>query len=475
MILLALILVPALGAVACYLHRGHGARSLWLVGIAVLHLGLVGYLWSHQGETALEGWLAIDSLGLLVLSLLSVLFLVTALHTVGAFRGVSGGGGRYFMSCLLAFLGAASLVSLSHHLALVWVGMEATTLSLAPLVYHRRDRRSLEAVWKYLILSSVGIGLALFGTFFLAAAQQVGRPLVLEDLMQHAGTLQPGLLRAAFVFLLVGYGTKMGLAPLHAWKPDTYGEAPALVGGLMAGALTSCAFLGLARITEISMAAGLAPFIQPLLLGFGILSLVVAAAFVIGQTDLKRLLAYSSVEHMGILALGLGLGGIGSYGSALHVVNNGLTKCLMFLTVSNVALATGVSQPSMVRGLLRRLPVSGVLLLIGLFAVTGSPPFGPFLSEFTVLRAALVQGHPWLAVAMVVFLAIVFVGMASLILRVLYEPDPEGPPPLPRESLLLVGGPIVLAAVVLVLGLYLPDSLQALLAAAAHSLGGTAP
>jgi hydrogenase-4 component F len=223
------------------------------------------------------------------------------------------------------------------------------------------------------------------------------------------------------------------------------------------------------------MAAGLAPFIQPLLLGFGILSLVVAAAFVIGQTDLKRLLAYSSVEHMGILALGLGLGGIGSYGSALHVVNNGLTKCLMFLTVSNVALATGASQPSMVRGLLRRLPVSGVLLLIGLFAVTGSPPFGPFLSEFIVLRAALVQGHPWLAVAMVILLAIVFVGMASLILKVLYEPDPESPPPLPRESLLLVGGPMFLAAVVLVLGLYLPGSLQALLAAAAHALGGTAP
>jgi hydrogenase-4 component F len=276
------------------------------------------------------------------------------------------------------------------------------------------------------------------------------------------------------VFLLVGYGTKMGLAPLHAWKPDTYGEAPGLVGGLMAGALTSCAFLGLLRITQVTMAAGLASFIQPLLQGFGLLSLLVAAGFTIGQLDLKRLLAYSSVEHMGLLVLGLGLGGPGAYGSVLHTLNNGLAKGMMFLAVSNVAIGAGSTQAGVAKGLLRRLPISGILLLVGLFAVTGSPPFGLFISEFILLRAAIGGGHPWIAVSMVVLLAVVFVGMARPILRMLLEPADTPEPPV-RERFLFVVGPIILTVLVLLLGIYLPGPLQRVLGEAARSLGGTLP
>src|SRR5205814_980855 len=168
----------------------------------------------------------------------------------------------------------------------------------------RHDRRSLEAVWKYLILSSVGIAFALLGVFLLATAQPSGalggRPLVLGDMIANAGALDPAWLRMAFVFIAIGFGTKMGLAPMHSWKPDTYGEAPSLVAGLMAGALTSCAFLGLARVSAICFAAGLGPFIRPVLIAFGLFSLLIAAAFIVGQRDLRRLLAYSSVEHMGL-------------------------------------------------------------------------------------------------------------------------------------------------------------------------------
>jgi hydrogenase-4 component F len=395
-------------------------------------------------------------------------------YAVGFLQTETPRGGRVFVSCLLGFLAAASLVSVSHHLALVWVGMETTTLTLAPLVYHRHDRRSLEAVWKYLLLSSVGIALALFGTFFLAAAQIQGRPLVLEDLVQGGATLQPALLRAAFVFLLVGYGTKMGLAPLHAWKPDTYGEAPSLVAGLMAGALTSCAFLGVARITQVTVAAGQQGFAQPLLLGFGLVSLAVAAAFMIGQPDLRRLLAYSSVEHMGLLVLGLGLGGVGSYGTMLHLFNNALTKGFMFLAVGNVVLVTGSSYTESARGVLRRLPVSGLLLLLGLFAVTGSPPFGLFLSEFTILNAAIGQGHTWVAVATIALLALIFVGMASVILEVIYG-TPAHEAPAVAENPLLVAGPVILLLAVLVLGVYIPLPLHDALSAAARGLGGVAP
>ncbi|HET7599777.1 MAG TPA: proton-conducting transporter membrane subunit, partial [Gemmatimonadales bacterium] len=469
--LAALLLVPLAGAAAAYVHRSARLRSLWLVACALAHLGLVGWLWAAPARPAVNGWLALDALGLVVLSVVTILFAAVAVYAVGYLETEEPRGGRAFVSCLLAFLGCTSLVCISHHLALLWVGMETTTLALAPLVYHRHDRRSLEAVWKYLVLSSVGIALALLGTFFLAAAQVSGRPLVLEDLVAGAASLEPELLRAAFVFLLVGFGTKMGLAPLHAWKPDTYGEAPSLVAALMAGGLTSCAFLGLARAAQVMAAAGQAGFAQPLLLAFGIASLVVAAAFVLGQTDLKRLLAYSSVEHMGLLALGLGLGGAGAYGSVLHVLNNGLAKGLMFLTVGNIVLATGTSHAPAIRGLLRRVPASGALLLAGLFAVTGSPPFGPFVSEFTILGAAIGRGHPWIGAGTVALLAVIFVGMARPILDALYGEAPQGKGG-PRAGALRLAGPVVLGALVLLLGVYLPVHLRDALASASVALGG---
>jgi hydrogenase-4 component F len=242
----------------------------------------------------------------------------------------------------------------------------------------------------------------------------------------------------------------------------------------MAGALTSCAFLGIARVTEVVAAAGLGSFAQPVLIAFGLVSLVVAATFIIGQGDVKRLLAYSSVEHMGLLVLGLGLGGVGAYGSMLHLVNNGLAKGWVFLVTGNIVLATGSATAARNRGLVRTLPASTALLVLGLFAVTGSPPFGLFLSEFTILRAAIDGGHPWIAAVMLVTLAVIFVGMAALVLGMaLGEPAPGTVRV--RESPWLVAGPVALAAVVLMLGVYIPGPLQDALTRAAIALGGSGP
>jgi len=476
--LVALVLVPLLGALVTSGPWTARQRVSWLLGVAGLHLGLVASLWPRPAGPALAGWLAVDPLGLVVLTLVTVLFFLLSAYAVGYLRVENPRGGRLFVSCLLAFLAAASLVAVSHQLGLLWVGLEATTLAVAPLIFHRHDRRSLEAVWKYLVISSVGIALALLGTFFLATAQvgavATGRLLVLDDLVALGPALNPAWLKAAFVFLLVGFGTKMGLAPMHTWKPDTYGEAPPLVGGLMAGALTSCAFLGLARIVQVTAAAGLAEFVRPLLIGFGLLSLLVAAVFMVAQNDIKRLLAYSSVEHMGLLVLGLGVGGVGAYGTVLHLINNGLAKGLLFLAVGNVVLATGSSRAPGIHGFLKSRAVTGGLLVVGLFAVTGSPPFGLFLSEFTILSGAVRGGHPWVAAAVLILLAIIFIGMANVILEVAYgEPDPALPKA--RESGWLIGSPLVLAAGVLLLGLYIPAGLHDVLARAATSLGGGAP
>jgi len=234
----------------------------------------------------------------------------------------------------------------------------------------------------------------------------------------------------------------------------------------------------------VAVAAGLGGFARPPLVGFGLLSLAVAAAFVLAQRDLERLLAYSSVEHMGLLALGLGLGGFGAWGSLLHLVNNGLVKGWLFLVAGNVVLATGGPASAANRGLARRLPISGTLLLLGLFAVTGSPPFGLFQSELTLLRAAFATGHPAIAMTMASLLALIFAGMAALVLEMTLGGSGEGaetiengeaPAPAARESRWLVASPLALAALVLMLGFYIPGPLRQVLARAAAALGGSVP
>ena len=481
MLLLALLIVPAAGSALGYLLERRTGRLAVLAGVSALHLAITLALWSAPSASALNGWLHADALGLIVLTLVSVLFAAVASYVIGFTRDETPRGGRGFAGGLLAFLTAASLVCISQHLALIWVGMETTTLAIAPLIFRRDDRRSLEAVWKYLMLSSVGIAFALLGVFLLATAQPAtaGRPLLFGDLMSGARSLDHAWLRVAYVFALTGFGTKMGLAPLHSWKPDTYGEAPSLVSALMSGALTSCAFLGLARFTAIVIAAGLGDFARPLLIAFGLVSLVVATAFIVAQSDIKRLLAYSSVEHMGLLVLGLGLGGTSAYGSVLHVLNNGLAKCMLFLVVGNMVLATGSSAAADLKGLLRTRPVSAALLLAGLFAVTGSPPFGLFVSEFAIVSGAIRENHVIVAVVMLCLLAIIFAGIGAMIIGAVFGESPadEGAESTKShgESAWLVGGPIALAALVLMLGVYLPAPLRASLADAARLLGGTVP
>ena len=480
MIDVLLVAVPIVGAVIAYLIRVKAWRSVLLIGVAVFHSTVVLSLWTRSPAPADGSWLGLDDLGLIVLSITSAVFLSVAVYAAAFLRSHTPRGGRAFVSCLLAFLGATSLVAVSQHLALLWVGLEGTTLSLAPLIYSRHDRPSLEAVWKYLVLSSVGIAFALLAVFLLANAQAAdagARPLLLSDLTGRASHLDAWWLRAAYVFALAGFGTKMGLAPLHTWKPDAYGQAPSLVGGLLAGTLTTCAFLGVARFTQIATAAGLEHFVRPLLIAAGLLSLVIAAAFIIGQSDVKRMLAYSSVEHMGLLVLGLGVGGVGVYGSVLHMINNGLIKGALFLAVGNLVLAAGTAVAADMRGMRAMRPASALLVLAGLFAITGSPPFGLFLSEFSIISGAVQEHHPWVATVTVALLAVIFVGLARMIIEILYGPQSttaEEPAP-GRERPAFVIAPTFLTAVVLLFGLYLPPSLQAALSRAAAALGGHSP
>jgi hydrogenase-4 component F len=404
----------------------------WLLPLAgAIHLLLVVLLLLEPGSAAEPGaWIGLDALSQLVLLVTSPLFLGCALYAVDYLNLRRDRGNRVIVPCLLVFLSTMTLAIASRHLGVLWVGVETTTIASAPLIYYNRNRLSIEATWKYLLIGSVGIALAMLGIMFIAySALGGGIPisLQLDKLLADGPTLARPWLHAGFVFLLVGFGTKMGLAPLHTWKPDAYGEAPGMVGALLAGGLTTVAFLAVLRGVQIMGAAGDLVMARQALLGMGLLSLLLAAIFMVRQPDIKRMLAYSSVEHMGILAIGIGIGGLATFGALLHMVNNALVKGSLFLSAGNIQRAFASKHLSEVRGAISALPLSGGLFLAGFLAVTGSPPFGLFLSEFTILRGIFGSGQMAIGAIFLILLATVFIGMGATVLSVTQgEPnDPE--------------------------------------------------
>lgn len=472
----------------------------WLLPVGGLgHLLLVGWLLvlSARGETLAnaDGWLLLDPIDKVVLGFVSLLFFICSLYAPAYLALRADRDNRVFCANLLVSLGMMSLVMLSHHLGLMWVAMEATTLASAPSIYFNHNPRSLEATWKYLLIGSVGIALALLGSLFLAYASLnagLESTLLFDQLVAAAPRLSPPWLHAAFVLLFIGYGTKMGLAPMHTWKPDAYGEAPGVVGTLLAGGVTSCAFVAILRVYQVCQAssAAEAEFAREILIFMGLLSMAVAAVFMVRQRDFKRMLAYSSVEHMGILVLGIGIGGLAVYGALLHLINNGLTKGVLFLSAGNIHRAYGSKSTDQVKGALRRVPVSGALFLAGFFAITGAPPFGPFISEFTIVSAAIGSGQYVAAALFLVLLGVVFIGMGSTVLGMVQGDPPEviapanddngagdnGATPKQaatyRDSIATCAPILVFMALVLLLGLFIPPPLESLLRDAAQFLGG---
>jgi hydrogenase-4 component F len=473
-----LIIVPLAGALAAFLLPSDRFRPAVVALVAMIHTTLAVMI-VRGGSTTVYGsdWLRLDALGRLVLLVVSTLFLICALYCIGYLSVRANRANRIFCTALLGFLAMTSLVTLSQHLTIIWVGMEATTLTTALLLYFNHNQRSLEATWKYLMVGSVGIALALLGTLFLAYGALIGfgePSLLFSDLIARAKQLPAPWVRTAFVFLLVGYGTKMGLAPLHTWKPDAYGEAPGVVGALLAGGLTSCAFLALLRVYRIVDAAGQGHFARELLVVFGLLSMATAAAFMVGQRDFKRLLAYSSVEHMGILVLGIGIGGAGIFAALLHVINNALTKGVLFLSAGNIHRAFKSKRLEDVTGALVRLPVSAGLFIAGFFAITGSPPFGPFVSELAILLAAIHHQRYVIGALYLVLLAIVFLGMGSTVLSVVQGTPPEDAAGRGFRDSVSNTFPIVASlALALLMGLWIPGPISSLLHEAARLLGGS--
>lgn len=507
MLLLALLCVPLLAGLALLIIPNATLRRGLLVATSLTHLALsIGVFWQLQrgkpvrSITLLQDIIEPDALGTLFLMLASILFVAATIYAVGYLRNEDKGhalrkdfqdGSAYtnapeqrFTACLCFFLTAMTLVTTSSHMGVLWVGIEMTTLSSAPLIYFHRHRRSLEATWKYLMICSVGIALALLGNLlFTLAFSQQGAPsarfvdmiaLAQQTLTLHGAGVGEHIpwLKAAFIFLLVGYGTKMGLAPLHNWLPDAHSQAPSLVSALLSGALLNCAFLGILRGHQVLLAAGMVEFSSGLLIFLGLVSMVVATVFIVGQGHYKRLLAYSSVEHMGILALGVGLGGSAVFGSMLHAVNHSLTKCMLFLLAGNILHLYHTHSTYDARGLRWTMPITATLWMAGFLAITGSPPFGLFVSEFSILKAMLAQQAWGIATVYLGVLGILFVGMSVPILRMVQGPKPPAIHGHFQENIWNIGPSMVLGLLVLTLGLYIPHWLRDFLHAAAQQIGG---
>jgi len=473
---LALIFVPILLAVLAAAMPSNRLRP-WLIPVTgTAHLALTVFALTRPGLAARAAWLVLDPLGKIILLTVSALFFFCSFHAAGYLRHRAETPNRVFCFCFLAFLGLMSLVTCSHHLGLTWVAIEGTTLVTAPLIYFERTPRSIEATWKYMMVCSVGIALGLLGTFFLAYSSLhagLDSALTLEGLIERAPQLSKPWLHAAFLLLLVGYGTKMGLAPMHTWLPEAHSEAPAPVSAMLSGALLPCAFLSILRIYHICAAAGDVAFVSRPLIWIGLFSMAVACVFLVGQRDFKRMLAYSSVEHMGILAMGLGIGAPALFGTLLHVLSHGLTKGVLFLSAGNIYQAYGSKSTEQVSGAMRRLPLSGTFFLVGFFAITGSPPFGPFISEFSILNGAFDAGRYVTGGLFLFLLLAVFIGMGATVLKVVQGRASFAARNRPYRETFLSGAPIIgMLLLVSILGLYVPEAVAALIRDAVLFLEG---
>jgi hydrogenase-4 component F len=428
------------------------------------------------------GILRVDDLGLVFLLLLVILTLAVSIYTVGWLKQAVAVGNmkaeslRSYFALVHAFVATMVITILADNLGVLWIAMEGTTITSAVLIGYHGHHHGLEAAWKYIIVTTIGISFGLFGTVLIyaaaAAAQGGAGAMSWSAIMKVAPALDPSIVRIGFIFVMIGYGTKAGLAPMHLWLPDAHSQAPTPVSALLSGVLIKCALLGIIRFQTIAAAACGPAFPAEVMLIFGLISVVVATPFILVQHDLKRLLGYHSVEHVGIIALGLGFGGpIGTYGALLHTVNHGITKALAFFAAGTAIARYGSRDMRVIRGVLAVAPVGATLLLLAALSLAGVPPFSIFVSELMVLRAGIGGGH-WVAIA--IFLTMVVIIFAGLLHHVGAMAFGKPPAAASREpeawSPLL--GMTLLAASMILLGLTIPASVDGLLRRATEVIIG---
>ena len=474
--LTGLLAIPAVGALILAAIPGYRMSATINAVVCAFTLSCAGLLYSHRPEPSL--YLLVDDVNTVFLIVGALVGFTTSVFSAGyiahelqtkrlRIRDV-----RFYHAMYQLLMLAMNLALVSNNIGLMWVAIEVATLTTVVMVGMYRTSAALEAAWKYFILGSVGIALALFGTIlvYLAAQERLGQGVVAmawDRLVASSGTFDPALLNLSFIFLLLGYGTKVGLAPVHAWLPDAHAEGPTPISAVLSGLLLNVALFALLRFKLIM--AGNAAVISPgpLMVAMGLTSLVFAGLMIYRRRDIKRMFAYSSIEHMGIITLAFGLGGpLANFAGLLHMAMHSLTKSAIFFGVGYISQLEGTQRIADIRGLTRSQPLLGWLLVAGVVAIAGLPPFGIFTSEFLLVTSTFARS-PWLAIALVTGLAIAFSGL-MLRLHELAFGDSGKRHALPAYRL----APMALhLGLVAIAGLYLPQTITTWFRHVASQLG----
>src|SRR6266567_546375 len=472
MMLLLLLSIPAMASGLISLSRKrrvmewiHASASLGALTVGgVLAVGI-------RDGASVSSWdiLRADALSAFMIMIVAFVGAVAGIYAIGYTRLEFDDGHiarvRLFYALFQLFVFTMLLAVTTDNLGVMWVAIEGTTLATVFLVNIHDNHTGLEAAYKYLIISSVGIALAFMGTvlMYYTATAQVGEiALSWTSLIGIASRLDPKIVKLAFVFILIGYGTKAGLAPMHTWLPDAHSEAPAPISALMSGVLLAVALYAIVRWKVVVNARVGSGFADGLLIVLGTVSLAIAALSLVIQRHYKRLLAYSSIEHTGLVCLGLGLGPLGVFAAMLHLLNHSVAKSMMFFLSGRILDRYRTTELGRVSGLLSTMPVTGGLFAAGMIALIGLPPFGLFLSKFAVVRAGFAAGRPWLMAVVLGLLVIAFVALVAHLNRMLYGAPPDDVAV--GETRLWGLVPLVLCvAILVVLGLTVPRPVDALL------------
>ena len=482
-LLLAMLIAPLATAFGCMLTRApRAAESLNLISSVIVFACAVPLtvLSAYGPRYFISNYIVVDLTGTWVILCTAIVYLLASIYSIGYMR-LLGEDERLwgFYALFSSFTLTILLSSVMNNAGLYWIAIELTTLVSTFLVGFERGAESIEAAWKYIIIISAGISLALLGTvlFYWCGSFVVGPTydMTWDILRGAAPKMNPALASLSFLLVLVGYGTKVGLAPMHSWLPDAHSESPAPISAMLSGALLNSAMLGIVRYLTVADASQSGHLARLTLVAFGVVSLLVGALFIVRQTGIKRLMAYSSVEHMGVVALGFGFGGpLGIAGALYHMLNHSLNKSLMFFGAGNVMRSYGSKEIRNIQGVWAQFPVQGALWLAGAAAITGAPPFGLFLSELVILRAGFERGYDWAVYVMLVLLIVIFIGFLNHF-RVMYfnsTPPDSHPAPLSRWCV----APMWLAlAPLVVFGVWWPSDMWDHFMAVAHVLAGPTP